>query len=141
MLILLVEDDALIAMSLEAALSDAGHSVRGPASTACPALQLAEFHPPELALVNINLRDGHGSGIELARELHRRWAVPSIFVSGQRHEAFAAREVAIGYIGKPYDPDTVLKAVEVARLVKQGRLPPREMIPQRLELFVQPTES
>ena len=95
MMILVVEDDALIAMDLEGALSDAGHTVRGPASTAKRALEIAERAVPELALVDINLRDGRGSGIGLARQLHDRWGVWSYFVSGQRAEAYAAREVRL----------------------------------------------
>ena len=122
-MILVVEDDALIAMTLEGALSDAGHTVRGPASTARRALQIAEAAAPELALVDINLRDGRGSGIGLARQLQDRWGVWSYFVSGQRAEAYAAREVALGYIEKPYDTETVLAAIDVAVLIKYGQTP------------------
>ena len=96
--ILVVEDESLIAMELEAALTDAGHLVRGPASTALRARLLADISRPDLALVDINLRDGHGSGVTLARELMQRWHTPSIFVSGQTREAQANKDAAIGHL-------------------------------------------
>lgn len=90
MIILLVENEPLIAIVLEEGLRDAVHTVRGPAPTVEGALEMAQHEPPELALVNINLRGG-GSGIDLAREMLDRWGVPSLFVSGQRIEAYANR--------------------------------------------------
>jgi two-component system, response regulator PdtaR len=134
-MILLVEDEPLIAMALEAELTDAGHTVRGPASTAGRALQLAEIAPPDLALVDINLRDGAGQGIQLARELSYRCGTPSLFVSGQRAEAEANQDAAIGFIEKPYDPAVVLKAIEIARIINEGGTPPPSAIPRGLELF------
>ena len=133
--VLVVEDEALLALSLEGALSAAGYAVCGPTATAAEALKLAERRPPKLAIVNINLRDGRGAGIELARELLDRWGVPSLFVSGQRTEAHANRDAALGYIGKPYRPETVLKSVEVALLISEGRSPPPAAVPRELELF------
>ena len=135
MMIMLIEDDATTAMALEAALSDAGHTIRGPASTARRALELAELLPPELALVDINLRDGYGSGIELARELHRRWGVQSIFVTGHPVAAHECQDIALGCIGKPFDPETVLAAINVAIVIQHGQTPPPGMIPHSLELF------
>ena len=133
-MILLVEDEPLIAMALESELTDAGHTVRGPASTAARALQLAEISAPDLALVDINLRDGTGKGITLARELLTR-GTPSLFVSGQGMEARANRDAAIGLIEKPYSPEVVLKAIDVARLIFEGRSPAPDSIPRGLELF------
>ena len=135
MMILLVEDEPLIAMALEAELTDAGHTVRGPASTAWRALQLAEIATPDLALVDINLRDGVGQGIQLARELLSRFNIPSLFVSGQRAEAQANRDAALGFIEKPYNPAVVLKSIEVARSIRNGDTPPPQAIPRELELF------
>lgn len=120
--VLLVEDDALIAMSLEAALSDAGHVVSGPAATASGGLEIAEAGRPDLALVDINLRDG-SNGVELARELRRRWGVPCFFVSGQKMEADANQDAALGFIGKPYAPEAVVASIEVARKILNGRRP------------------
>ena len=133
MLILIVEDEPLLAMTLEASLTDAGHQVVGPASTASRALELAEHVTPDLALVDINLRDG-SSGIEVARELLRRWGAPSLFVSGQSRAAHANKDAALGYIDKPYSPEMVLASIEVAKtVIEEGKPPPQ--VPRGLELF------
>lgn len=137
MRILVVEDEPLLAMTLEASLLDAGHQVVGTAATASRALEIAEKATPELALVDINLRDG-SSGIDVARELLRRWGAPSLFVSGQSRAAHANQDAALGYIDKPYTPETVVASIEVAKVVLGGgHLAPPE-VPRGLELFEKP---
>ena len=76
MRILIVEDDAVIAMVLADSLEDAGHEVVGPAATMAEALALCEgaAPPPELAVLDINLRDG-SNGVDVARALMGRWRV------------------------------------------------------------------
>ena len=133
MRILIVEDDAVIAMVLADSLEDAGHEVVGPAATMAEALALCEgAPPPELAVLDINLRDG-SSGVDVAHALLERWGVPSIFASGQAVDARRAKDVALGYIRKPYRPETVLRGVEVAREVMGGAEP--RAVPAGFELF------
>src|SRR5690348_7137165 len=103
MKILVVEDEVLLSEMLQFALTDAGHAVLGPVATVDEGLRVAEQDRPDLALVNINLKDG-SKGTDLARELASRWHVPSLFVSGQMIEAQQNKDVALGYIGKPYRP-------------------------------------
>jgi two-component system, response regulator PdtaR len=71
MILLVAEDEALIALVLELELSGAGHRVLGPAATPEEALALVEGTRPELALIDINLAAG-GDGIGLARTLRDR---------------------------------------------------------------------
>ncbi len=133
MRILIVEDEALIAWMLADSLEDAGHEVVGPAATMAEALALCEgAPPPELALLDINLRDG-SNGVDVARALLSRWGVLSIFASGQMMEARRARDVALGYIRKSYEAQTVLRGVEVAREVMDGGTP--RHVPAGFELF------
>ena len=132
MLILIVKDEALIAMVLADSLEGAGHEVVGPAATMAEALALCEAGLPELALLDVNLRDG-SNGVDLARALFERWGVLSIFASGQVMEARQARDIALGYIRKPYEAQTVLRGVEVAREVMDGGTP--RHVPAGLELF------
>lgn len=136
MVILVVEDEAILAMALEAVLTDAGHVVLGPASTASRAVEIAERQQPDLALVDINLRDG-SSGVELARAMQARWGTPSLFMTAQGQQARANQDAALGLLGKPYDLDTVLASVEIAKEVIDGRNPPPPPVPRGLELFAQ----
>ena len=48
-------------------------------------------------------------------------------------EARRARDVALGYIRKPYEAQTVLRGVEVAREVMDGGTP--RHVPAGFELF------
>ena len=132
MRILIVEDEALIAMMLVDVLEDGGHEVMEPAATATEALALCEVRLPELALLDVNLRDG-SNGVALARVLSDRWGLPVIFASGQVMEARQARDIALGHIRKPYQPETVLRSVEVAREVMNGGRP--KQVPVGFELF------
>ncbi len=130
--ILIVEDEALIAMALTDCLERGGHDVMGPASTMADALALCAMPPPDLALLDINLRDG-SSGVDVARALLERWGVLSLFASGQMMEARRARDIALGYIRKPYEAETVLRSVEVARAVMRGGTP--RVVPAGFELY------
>jgi DNA-binding response OmpR family regulator len=132
MKVLVVEDEPLLALSLAEELAGAGHTVLGPAKTVAEGLDIIEADKPELAILNINLEDG-SKGTELAAVLVRRWNVPCLFVSGEMVEAREHRDLALGYICKPYDPSTVLAAIDVARSLLEGREP--AAIPHGLELF------
>jgi two-component system, response regulator PdtaR len=132
MRILIAEDNALIAMALADCLEGAGHEVMGPASTTAEALALCEKLPPELAVLDINLRDG-SNGVNVAVALFMRSGVLSIFASGRMVEARQAGDFALGWIRKPYETTTVLRSVEVAREVMCGRTP--RHVPAGLELF------
>jgi CheY-like chemotaxis protein len=134
MRILIVEDEPLIALMLNVVLEDEGHEVSGPASTASEALALCEAALPDLALLDIDLREGL-NGVTLAHVLFARWRLPVIFASGQLMAPRQARAVAIGYIRKPYEAETVLRSVELAREVLHGRRP--ETVPAGFELFSQ----
>ena len=132
--ILLVEDDAIIAMTIEIALGDAGYDVLGPAATARHAVEIAEQQRPDLALVNINLRDGPVAGVWLVRTLLERWGVSSLFISGNSDIARANDDVALGYIRKPYSPGTVIDSIRTVADVLERHRPPAP-VPPGLELF------
>ena len=66
--ILIVEDEAVIALDLQKTITDSGHAVVGIASTCEEALQLAEFHRPDIVLMDYNLKGGL-NGATTARQL------------------------------------------------------------------------
>ena len=75
-------------------------------------------------MLDIKLRNG-SNGVDVARVLLQRWGVLSIFASGQIVEARRARDFAVGLIRKPYEAETVLRSVEVAREVMKNGGQPR----------------
>jgi DNA-binding NarL/FixJ family response regulator len=103
MRILIVEDDALIAMDMAGLVEDLGHEVLATAPAAETALALARADRPDIALVDIRLA-GKADGGELAAWLYRDLGVRSLFVSGSITEAFReamAEHHPIGFLGKP----------------------------------------
>ncbi len=95
---LIVEDQALIGMSLEASLEEAGFEVVGPFGRKAQALAWLGADTPELALLDILLPDG--SSVELARELKRR-GVPFAIYSGLKPEAGAPEFEDVPWLEKP----------------------------------------
>jgi len=56
--ILVVEDEAFIALDLVMAIEDAGAIPVGPAATIAEALELISHDPPDGAILDVNLPDG-----------------------------------------------------------------------------------
>lgn len=133
MRILVVEDEAVIALTAAAVLSDAGHEVLTPAYSVDEALALGGERP-DLALVDINLA-GQDEGIALARELQKRFSIHSLFVSGQVEAGRANRDAAMGLLRKPYDAGSLLASVGAAEELLGGGNPPPPPVPNALELF------
>lgn len=78
--ILIVEDDTIIALTLETLLSELGHEIVDIAATGERALaSFAEFEP-DLVMMDINLGSGM-NGIEAAEIIRQRHAARVIFVS------------------------------------------------------------
>jgi len=103
MRIMVVEDDALIALDIVSLLEDLGHQVVAEAADADTAWSLAEGDRPDLALVDIRLARNTDGGT-LARQLYSRLGVRSLFVSGSITEEFRRAMATIdpiGFIGKP----------------------------------------
>ncbi len=67
---MIVEDQALIGMSLEAYLEDAGFSIAGPFLCCADALRWLEHSPPQVAVLDVSLRDG--TSLPIAHELKGR---------------------------------------------------------------------
>jgi len=130
--VLIAEDEFLLGLLLSEFLLDAGHAVLGPAMTAAEALTLARATPPDLALVDIELRDGRTSGIALVEALSRE-GVPSIFVSAQPDLARSNPHHALGYIPKPYTPALVIETVRWVEAVRNGA--PVVRAPPLFEMF------
>ncbi len=77
---LIVEDEIVIALDLEAQVRKLGFDVCGVTSNARDALSLAMDHPPDLTIMDIYLQ-GARDGIELARQIRDLFATPVIFIT------------------------------------------------------------
>lgn len=114
--ILVVEDDFLVSLELEAVLLKAGFAVAGIAASADEAWEIARSAKPDLVVMDIRL-SGAQDGIDAAVKLFRELGIRSLFASahvdsGSQERAQAARP--LGWVAKPYRSDTLIQAVRRA---------------------------
>jgi DNA-binding response OmpR family regulator len=87
---LIVEDEILIALDLEAAMSALGFDVCDLAPNAREARTVAMSDQPDIVLMDVNL-DGGRDGIEAARWLREVCGTPVVFVTSYTDEDTVAR--------------------------------------------------
>ena len=78
--VLVVEDDALIAMLLGEMLASMGHDVCATATTESEAIVAATRYRPDLMIVDAGL--GRGSGVSAVEEILRTGPLAHVFISG-----------------------------------------------------------
>lgn len=112
--ILIVEDNWLIAIEMEAALSEAGYEVVGLALDAEQAVQLCAAGQPDLVLMDVRLQ-GQAEGIDAALEIRARFGVGSVFVTAHGEPETRARaEPAkpLGWILKPIASEELVRRLD-----------------------------
>jgi DNA-binding NarL/FixJ family response regulator len=100
--VLIVEDEAVLAMDMEFSLTQSGFDVVGIADTEREAVLLFNQQRPDVVLMDITLRDG--DGLAAARAIADR-AAKIVFVSASSDPATLAAAEALrplGFIRKPY---------------------------------------
>ncbi|WP_454279681.1 response regulator [Sphingomonas sp. Marseille-Q8236] len=118
--LLVIEDEALVAMLVEDALTLHGHRVIGIADTVAAAMALAEQDRPDLVLCDVKLADGD-SGLTAAQLLADR-GIPCIFLSGNCPDR-GGHPLVIGCIAKPFRAGSLGAAVRAAYQVAMGQTP------------------
>ncbi len=107
--VLLLEDEALIAVALQADLEEAGYSVAGPFVTCAGALEWLAGHRPDLAILDTVLKDGPCK--EVALTLTSR-GVPLLVYSGHAEGRNTLSELASAtWVEKPATTEDLLQAV------------------------------
>jgi two-component system, LytTR family, response regulator LytT len=111
--VLIIEDEGLIAANLEMILEDAGCDVVGWATNAAETLAVLESATADVAIVDIQLRDGD-DGVRLASDISERYGIEIIFVTAQTDPRMVDRAKKVNpraFVPKPYNPATILAAV------------------------------
>jgi DNA-binding response OmpR family regulator len=106
--ILIVEDEAMVALLIEQVLVDAGATVLGPAHSVVNALALLGANMPDAAVLDMNLTGD--SAAPVIRLLSAR-GTPFIVVTGygDDNKAFGLPDVPV--LAKPFDPDDMVAAL------------------------------
>ncbi len=107
--ILVVEDEAIIAMMYEDLLAELGCAVVGPARTVREALDLIASEPPEAVILDGNLNGDLSSPVAVALQAQRR---PYLLVTGYENVVVADPALnAAPRVTKPFTPDTLVQAM------------------------------
>ena len=106
--ILLVEDDPLLAMDVEAVLQAAGYRIMGSAATTAEAMEILHEETPDLAVLDLNL------GAEMSFPVFdylARIGAPFVVLSGHSPETIPIRHAQHAFLQKPYDPRNLLQTI------------------------------
>ena len=123
--ILIVEDEAIVAMTIEDTLHEMGYSVVGQAANAEDALRLAKDKRPDLILMDIHIQ-GDRDGIITAEEINARYGIPIIYLTAYSDDETiqrAAKTRPYGFLTKPFRKNEMYSTIEMAlykhRIIQQ----------------------
>jgi DNA-binding response OmpR family regulator len=103
--VLVVEDEALLALEISEYLAGAGFQVVGPAASVAKALKLI-IHPGcDMAILDVNLGSEHSEPIALALKAR---SIPFVVVSGNSLDHLPSGFSGAPSVSKPVSPSTLL---------------------------------
>lgn len=119
--IMIIEDEPLIAMDLEALVEGLGHNVIGVARTRTEAIKIAsEGTRPGLILADIQLADG-SSGLDAVNDLLKTFEVPVIFITAYPERFLTGERPEPAFlIAKPFQPANVSAVISQALFFQQS---------------------
>ncbi len=114
--ILIVEDEAIIAMELERELQSLGYEVTSIVDTSEKAIEKAKIDKPDIILMDIWIK-GEMDGIEAADIMRSRFEIPIIFSITSLDEERTERakiSMPFEYVLKPIQEQDLKKTIEMA---------------------------
>lgn len=111
--ILIVEDEAVLAMMYKLGLENDKCTVVGVAHTGASAIEKAGETLPDLVLMDIKLR-GAMDGVDAAIEIRKRYGTPIVYVTGNTDEHTRQRAIEtdpLRYLEKPIESDALCEIV------------------------------
>ena len=112
--VLVIEDEPIIAMDLEALVESLGHAVVGNARTRDEAVALARAERPGLVLADIRLADG-SSGLDAVNDILSTFQVPVVFITAYPESLLTGeRPEPTFLITKPFREETVKAVISQA---------------------------
>jgi CheY-like chemotaxis protein len=114
--ILIVEDETIVAMTLEDALQGMGYTVAGTASTAEDAIKLAGETRPDLILMDIRIQ-GEKDGIAAAVAINSLYNIPIVYLTAHSDDKTLERAVKTqpyGFLIKPFRERELHSTIEIA---------------------------
>jgi len=132
--ILVVEDEAIVAMGIKHKLETMGHRVVDTVSTGKDAIRVAREEKPDLVLMDIVLK-GEMDGIEAARRIRDQFDIPIIYLTAYADEEMLTRAKVTepyGYIVKPFKSSELNANIEMAIYRHRSALRERELMKKQI---------
>lgn len=114
--ILIVEDNAIVALETKERLKRLGYTIVGVTGTGRDAINLARTAIPDLLLVDINLK-GDIDGITVTEQIAAFMAVPVIYITAYSNEETKNRALKtrpVAYLVKPFREQDLYRSIEMA---------------------------
>ncbi len=115
--ILIVEDEALVALGVSGLIEEMGHRVCGVAASVAEAVELSRAWEPDLVLMDVNLQEG-GSGIDAAHQLRGFERPPTVLFVTSYVDSDTRRRMEeaepFGIVQKPFEEAHLQRQVEQA---------------------------
>ena len=114
--VLVVEDETMLALSIESMLEDWGHHVVGSVSTGTEAVRAASELRPDLVLMDVNLSDDL-DGISAARQIRAVADIPLIFMTAYSDPEVLSGIAALGssVLPKPFSASRLRELIAKSR--------------------------
>ena len=113
--VVVAEDEALIRLDIVEILKDQGFDVVAETDNGKTAVELAQKHRPDLVLMDVKMPIM--DGITAAEEITREQIAPVVLLTAFSQKELVDRAVdagAIAYVVKPFTPNDLIPAIEVA---------------------------
>lgn len=114
--VLIVEDEATIALDIEMRLQSLGYQVVGVLANPSGITQQLSECKPDLVLMDINLKGGD-EGIGLAEEIMVQWQIPVVFLTAYTDSGTFRKAIAVnpyGFVSKPFKDADLRNAIDLA---------------------------
>jgi CheY-like chemotaxis protein len=138
--ILVVEDEAIVAIDLQCQLRKLGYDVPDPVSSGDRALLTIEESRPDLVLMDINI-EGELDGIATASRIPADYRIPVIYLTAHSDASVVSRASEtrpFGYLLKPYSERELHALIQVSlarAMAERQASPPASMFVPPSELF------
>jgi CheY-like chemotaxis protein len=128
--VLIIEDEPIIAMDLEAMVNDLGHTVPRIARTRQEAVAAIANQTPGLVLADIQLADG-SSGLDAVNDILATGDVPVVFITAYPERLLTGtRPEPTFLITKPFRADTVKAVISQALFFDRRAVLPAQATPR-----------
>ena len=111
--ILIAEDEAISALSMQRALTRSGYKVCELVSTGEEAVERIKQKKPDLVIMDVIL-NGSVNGVEAALEIRSQFDIPIVFVTGYEEEKLIEQIKSVEsstYLIKPFTPKALESAI------------------------------